>query len=55
MGADAFDRALHPLVAAAVHDDARAFPRERVRDGEADAGGRTGDEREFACELKIHG
>jgi hypothetical protein len=33
-------------------DDASGFGGERFGDGEADAGGRTGDEREFVFELK---
>ena len=52
--ADFGDGGLHALGGAAVDDDRCAFGGQVSRDGEADAGGRAGDEGELGSELEVH-
>jgi hypothetical protein len=52
--ADAADRLVDARLAAAVDDHAGALPGQRLRDGEADPGGRAGDQGQLAVQLQVH-
>ena len=48
------ERGIHGRLRASVHDHARAFTRERDRNGVADALRRSGHECELVADLQIH-